>query len=44
MDKGAQLLTGGKPADRIGYYFEPTVLTEVNHQMQLMREESFGPV
>ncbi|MGB3586617.1 MAG: aldehyde dehydrogenase family protein [Tunicatimonas sp.] len=44
LDKGAQLLTGGKKADRTGYYFEPTVLTEVNHQMQLMREESFGPV
>ena len=44
LDKGAKLLTGGKKADRTGYYFEPTVLTDVNHQMQVMQEESFGPV
>jgi len=44
LDKGAQLLTGGKKADRTGHYFEPTVLTNVNHQMQVMQEESFGPI
>jgi acyl-CoA reductase-like NAD-dependent aldehyde dehydrogenase len=44
LDKGAQLLTGSKKADRTGYYFEPAVLTNVNHQMQVMREESFGPI
>ncbi|MEM6844169.1 MAG: aldehyde dehydrogenase family protein [Bacteroidota bacterium] len=44
LDKGAQLLSGGKKADRSGYYFEPTVLTNVNHQMLVMREESFGPI
>ncbi|MGD1894305.1 MAG: aldehyde dehydrogenase family protein [Cyclobacteriaceae bacterium] len=44
LDNGARLLTGGKKADRTGYYFEPTVLTNVNHQMQVMREESFGPI
>jgi len=27
-----------------GYYFEPTVLTNVNHDMLIMRDESFGPV
>lgn len=42
--KGASLLTGGKKADRQGFYFEPTVLTNVNHDMSIMREESFGPV
>lgn len=44
LDKGAELVTGGKKADRPGYYFEPTVLVNVNHQMQVMTEESFGPI
>jgi acyl-CoA reductase-like NAD-dependent aldehyde dehydrogenase len=42
--KGAAVLTGGKKSGRKGYYFEPTVLTNVNHDMNIMREESFGPV
>ena len=44
LEKGARLLTGGKPFRRKGYYFEPTVFTNVNHDMLLMREESFGPI
>jgi acyl-CoA reductase-like NAD-dependent aldehyde dehydrogenase len=44
LDKGATLLTGGKRLDRTGYYFEPTVLTGVTHDMQVMKEESFGPI
>lgn len=27
-----------------GYYFSPRVLTEVNHQMKIMKEETFGPL
>lgn len=43
--KGAQLLAGGKPIDRPGgHWFEPTVLVNVNHDMLVMREESFGPI
>lgn len=42
--KGAKVLTGGKRATDKGYYFEPTVLVDVNHDMSVMREESFGPV
>ncbi len=42
--RGATLRIGGKRIDRPGNWFEPTVLTEVNHSMALMREESFGPV
>jgi acyl-CoA reductase-like NAD-dependent aldehyde dehydrogenase len=42
--RGASLLTGGKVIKRNGNWFEPTVLTEVDHRMSLMREESFGPV
>jgi succinate-semialdehyde dehydrogenase/glutarate-semialdehyde dehydrogenase len=43
--RGAKILTGGRrnPAWP-GLYFEPTVLTDVNHDMQIMREETFGPV
>jgi acyl-CoA reductase-like NAD-dependent aldehyde dehydrogenase len=42
--KGATLLTGGKrPGDK-GFFFEPTVLVNVNHTMQVMKDESFGPV
>jgi acyl-CoA reductase-like NAD-dependent aldehyde dehydrogenase len=44
LQKGANLVTGGKAAERKGYYFEPTVLTNVNHNMKVMHEESFGPV
>lgn len=42
--KGASVLTGGKRSDKKGYYFEPTVLTNVDHSMSVMKEESFGPV
>ena len=42
--KGAVLLTGGKRMDRKGFYFEPTVLVNVNHEMSVMNDESFGPV
>ncbi len=42
--KGAAILTGGKRLDRAGYFFEPTVVTDVDHTMSIMKEESFGPV
>jgi acyl-CoA reductase-like NAD-dependent aldehyde dehydrogenase len=42
--KGAKILTGGHRARRAGYYFEPTVLVSVNHDMAVMKEESFGPI
>ena len=44
LKKGAQLLTGGKKINGKGYFFEPTVLVNVNHEMNLMRDESFGPI
>ena len=44
QQKGAVILTGGKRLDGKGYYFQPTVLTNVDHTMAIMREESFGPV
>ena len=42
--KGAKVLAGGKAVSGKGFYFEPTVLANVNHSMSVMREESFGPV
>ena len=42
--KGATLLLGGKRVKREGNWFEPTVLADVDHDMAVMREESFGPV
>ena len=42
--KGATVAIGGQVLPGPGNWFEPTVLTNVNHTMELMREESFGPV
>jgi acyl-CoA reductase-like NAD-dependent aldehyde dehydrogenase len=42
--KGAQVLTGGARVKSKGNWFEPTVLVNVNHSMDVMRDESFGPV
>ena len=44
VGKGAQLLAGGKRIARPGNWFEATVLSNVDHGMALMREESFGPL
>src|SRR3954449_4347285 len=41
--KGATVVTGGKPGDGPGRFYEPTVLTNVDHTMLCMREETFGP-
>jgi acyl-CoA reductase-like NAD-dependent aldehyde dehydrogenase len=42
--KGAIVRLGGERVARHGYYFEPTVLIDVTHEMIVMREESFGPI
>ena len=44
FEKGAKIALGGKSKSGPGNFFEATVLTNVNHEMKLMREESFGPV
>lgn len=44
VTRGAKLLTGGRRGSGPGNWFEGTVLTDVDHTMELMREESFGPV
>ncbi len=42
--KGSEVLTGGAPLDRTGYYYPPTVLGNVPADANILREEVFGPV
>jgi acyl-CoA reductase-like NAD-dependent aldehyde dehydrogenase len=44
VKKGAKILTGGKRIKGKGNWFEPTVLVGVDHSMDVMRDETFGPV
>jgi acyl-CoA reductase-like NAD-dependent aldehyde dehydrogenase len=44
LAKGARLQLGGKRIDVPGAWFEPTVVVETNHSMELMRDETFGPL
>jgi succinate-semialdehyde dehydrogenase / glutarate-semialdehyde dehydrogenase len=41
---GARVLTGGKAPSRPGYFYLPTVLTDVPPDEQILKEEIFGPV
>jgi succinate-semialdehyde dehydrogenase / glutarate-semialdehyde dehydrogenase len=41
---GATVTAGGKPADGDGYFYTPTVLTDVPKSARMYREEIFGPV
>lgn len=43
-DCGAHVVAGGAALDGPGFFMEPTVVVDVNHEMELMREETFGPV
>ncbi|MGW0875552.1 NAD-dependent succinate-semialdehyde dehydrogenase [Streptomyces sp. NPDC002740] len=42
--RGAKVLTGGERPDRPGYFFAPTVLTDVPEDAELLHEEPFGPI
>ncbi|MCP5041042.1 MAG: aldehyde dehydrogenase family protein [bacterium] len=45
VGKGACVRVGGRRNPNLdGLYYEPTVLTEVDHEMQIMRDETFGPI
>ena len=44
VGKGATVLTGGAAPDRDGYFFTPTVLSDVSADADLLRQEIFGPV
>jgi acyl-CoA reductase-like NAD-dependent aldehyde dehydrogenase len=41
--KGARVVVGGHRENRPGHWFEPTVLVDVDQDMTIMREETFGP-
>jgi succinate-semialdehyde dehydrogenase/glutarate-semialdehyde dehydrogenase len=42
--RGASVVVGGKPLDRDGYFYPPTVLTNVPEDAEMRHEEIFGPV
>jgi len=42
--RGATVLTGGRPVDRAGWYYPPTVVTDLTRDMRMYTEEVFGPV
>ncbi|HYZ10208.1 MAG TPA: NAD-dependent succinate-semialdehyde dehydrogenase [Pseudonocardiaceae bacterium] len=44
MDRGARVLVGGKSVEGAGYFYRPTLLTDVPIEARLQREEIFGPV
>ena len=44
VEKGAIIKIGGKRINGKGYLFEPTILINVNHEMSVMKDESFGPM
>ena len=44
VSKGAKVLSGGSRHDLGGTFFQPTVLAEVNTDMKVTKEETFGPV
>jgi succinate-semialdehyde dehydrogenase/glutarate-semialdehyde dehydrogenase len=44
VNAGARVVVGGGRVDRVGYYFEPTVLTDVRPGSPILGQEIFGPV
>ncbi|WP_114639606.1 NAD-dependent succinate-semialdehyde dehydrogenase [Polynucleobacter necessarius] len=44
ISKGAKLVTGGKPTTPGKNFYEPTILSNVNSDMLITQEETFGPV
>ncbi|AJT40430.1 NAD-dependent succinate-semialdehyde dehydrogenase [Psychromicrobium lacuslunae] len=44
VSAGAVALTGGAPVDGPGYFYQPTVLTQVPAEARILAEEIFGPV
>ena len=45
VQNGARVVIGGKRSnEERGWFHQPTVVTNVNHKMKLMRDETFGPV
>ena len=43
-EKGAEILLGGSKIDGKGYFYQPTILTNIKPNMRIAKEETFGPV
>ena len=43
-DAGAKVVTGGERLGDKGYFIQPTIFTDIKHDMKIVREEIFGPV
>jgi acyl-CoA reductase-like NAD-dependent aldehyde dehydrogenase len=43
-EKGAKIEVGGHTIGNKGYFFEPTIITNVGHNMKIMKDETFGPI
>lgn len=43
-DEGGRVVTGGQSVDGSGYWFEPTLVTDVDQEANIMQDEVFGPV
>ena len=43
-EKGAEILLGGSKVDGEGFFYKPTILTNVKPNMRIANEETFGPV
>ncbi len=44
VSQGGEILHGGEPIDRPGYFFQPTVIRIENNQAEILQHEIFGPV
>lgn len=44
LERGGKVVLGGEPLKRVGYYFAPTVVTDLPEDSMLMTEEPFGPI
>jgi len=44
VDKGAEILTGGERIKDTGAFYKPTILGNINTNMRIAKEETFGPV
>ena len=43
-EKGAEILLGGSKIEGKGFFYEPTILTNVKPNMRIANEETFGPI
>ncbi|MFK7826819.1 MAG: aldehyde dehydrogenase family protein [Oligoflexales bacterium] len=44
LEKGARYLVEGGQTEFVGNFYKPSVLVDVSHKMEIMKEESFGPI